>query len=67
MIRDTPIKVIRPPEDPVLIEIDLSKLRELRRRAGKMSVQNVPAARAYGEGIAYALRTLGVWEIGRKK
>lgn len=67
MIHDTPIKVIRPPEDPVLIEIDLSRLRELRRRAGKMSVQNVPAVRAYGEGIEYALRTLGVWEISREK
>lgn len=67
MIHDTPIKVIRPPEDPVLIEIDLSRLRELRRRAGKMSVQNVPTIRAYGEGIEYALKALGVWEIGRKK
>lgn len=67
MIHDTPIRVIHPPEDPVLIEIDLSKLRELRRRAGKMSVQNVPAVRAHGEGIEYALRALGVWEISREK
>lgn len=66
MIRDTPIRVIRQTEDPVLMEIDLCKLRELRRRAGKMSVQNVASVRAYGEGIEYALKALGVWEVIRK-
>ena len=46
-----------------MVEINTQTVKELRRRAGRMKMQNVPAIRAYGEGISDALKILGVWDI----
>lgn len=42
--------------------VDAIKVHQLRRRAVKLSLQNVPTTRAEGQGIEYALKFLGLWE-----
>ena len=45
--------------------VDAVKVVHLRRRAVKLSLQNVDTTRAEGQGIEYALKYLGLWEEGR--
>ena len=45
--------------------VDDVRVVQLRRRAKKLSFQNVAATRAEGQGIEYALKYLGLWEEGR--
>lgn len=42
--------------------VDAIKVIHLRRRALRLSFQNVPTTRAEGQGIEYALKYLGLWE-----
>ena len=42
--------------------VDAVRVVHLRRRAVKLSLQNVPTTRAEGIGIEYALKYLGLWE-----
>lgn len=42
--------------------VDAVRVVNLRRRAVKLSLQNVPTTRAEGIGIEYALKYLGLWE-----
>lgn len=45
--------------------VDAVRVVHLRRRAVKLSLQNVDTTRAEGQGIEYALKYLGLWEEGR--
>ena len=42
--------------------VDAVRVVHLRRRAVKLSLQNVDTTRAEGQGIEYALKYLGLWE-----
>lgn len=47
--------------------VDAVRVVHLRRRAVKLSLQNVPTTRAEGIGIEYALKYLGLWEEREKQ
>ena len=43
--------------------VDAVKVHELRRRAARLSCQNVPSTRLEGQTIEYVLKYLNLWEV----
>lgn len=47
--------------------VDAVKVHTLRRRAAKLSCQNVPLTRLEGQTIEAVLKYLGLWEVDNEE